>query len=215
MRKLMVAAHVTADGVMQAPGGPQEDRDGGFAHGGWTVPYWDEELSRLVMALIQRAGALMLGRRTYEIFTSRFPDVTDDPFAARFQALPKYIASSTLEPRPQHNVTLLNGNIVENAERLKGGTGDDIWVIGSWSLIQPLASHDLVDEYHLWTFPIVVGRGKRLFGEDTRPACLQLIESRTSRTGVVMSRYERIGRSMRRPAASSSVEVEAVESVAS
>ena len=139
----------------------------------------------------------------------------DDPFAARFQALPKYVASTTLEARPGNNVTILSGNLVESVQRLKAGTGGDIWVIGSWSLIQPLASHDLVDEYHLWTFPIVVGRGKRLFGEGTRPACLQLIESRTSPTGVVMSHYERIGRSTSAPAATSDPEVQAVESVAS
>jgi dihydrofolate reductase len=193
MRKLVVAAYLTTDGVMQAPGGPQEDRDGGFVHGGWVVPYWDEDLSRLVTQLIQRAGALLLGRRTYEIFSSRWPSVIDDPVAARMQSLPKYVASTTLDNATWPNSTLLKGDIVEEVERLKGEAGGDIWVIGSWSLVQTLVGHDLVDEYHLWTFPILVGRGKRLF-EGTIPSCLQLLETRTSRTGVVISSYERIGR---------------------
>lgn len=193
MRKLVVAAYLTTDGVMQAPGGPLEDRDGGFAHGGWTVPYWDEEMTRLVTRLIQRAGALLLGRRTYEIFSSRWDRVIDDPVAARLHTLRKYVASTTLEIPTWNNSTLLGGDVAQEVNRLKEEPGGDIWVIGSWSLVQTLVRHDLVDEYNLWTFPILVGRGKRLFGEGTTPSCLQLLETMTSRTGVVISRYERIG----------------------
>lgn len=214
MRKLVVAAYLTTDGVMQAPGGPQEDRDGGFAHGGWTVPYWDEEMSRLVTQLIQRAGALLLGRRTYEIFSSRWPRVIDDPVAARFYSLRKYVASTTLETSIWNNSTILEGDLVEAVDRLKGETGGDIWVIGSWSLVQTLVRHDLVDEYHLWTFPILVGRGKRLFDEGTMPSCLHLLETRTSRTGVVISRYERIGRSVRRSLVKDTEPAEAAAPVA-
>lgn len=212
MRKLVVAAYLTTDGVMQAPGGPQEDRDGGFAHGGWTVPYWDEEMSRLVTQLIQRAGALLLGRRTYEIFSSRWPRVIDDPVAARFHSLRKYVASTTLETSTWNNSTILEGDIVQAVERLKAEPGGDLWVIGSWSLAQTLVRHDLVDEYHLWTFPILVGRGKRLFDEGTMPSCLHLLETRTSRTGVVISRYERIGRSVRRPLVRDTAPAEAAAS---
>ena len=214
MRKLVVAAYLTADGVMQAPGGPHEDRDGEFAYGGWTVPYWDEELSRLVAQAIQRAGALLLGRRTYDIFWSRWPGLIDEPVAARFYSLRKYVASTTLRTPEWNNSTILEGDLVDAVERLKGEPGGDIWVIGSWNLAQTLVRHDLVDEYNLWTFPILVGRGKRLFDEGTVPSCLHLLETRTSRTGVVISRYERIGRSTRRPVAAASALVDAGTPVA-
>jgi dihydrofolate reductase len=209
----MVTTFVTLDGVMQAPGGPEEDRDGGFEHGGWAVPHFDEQLIGLMATLVGRAGALLLGRRTYDIFAATWPLAgADDPIGSRMNALPKYVASRTLDAVPWPNSTLLTGDAAEAVADLKTGSaglaglasaktapagargGGEIQVHGSGGLIQTLAKHDLVDEYHLLVFPVLVGSGKRLFGDGTVPAGLELVDSSTSSTGVVRSTYTRAGK---------------------
>jgi dihydrofolate reductase len=192
MRKLMVTAFVSLDGVTQAPGGPDEDRDGGFAHGGWAVPHIDEQVIDLMTGLVQRAGALLLGRRTYEIFAATWPLAgADDPIGARMNGLPKYVASRTLDKVSWAHSTLLAGDVAEAVGELKQGEGGEIQVHGSSGLIQTLVKHDLVDEFHVLVFPVLIGEGKRLFGAGT--ASLQLVGSTALDTGVVVSTYAREG----------------------
>lgn len=195
MRDLVVGTFLTIDGVMQAPGGPDEDPDGGFEHGGWTVNYWDEKMGEIMDGQFAEADALLLGRRTYEIFAAHWPhvDVEDDPVATKLNSMPKYVASRTLDTVEWHNSTLLSGDVAEAVEDLKKEDGDVIMVQGSHNLIQTLLAHDLVDEFWLWVFPLVLGDGKRLFSNGTIPAALELTNAETSSTGVQMLRYERVG----------------------
>jgi dihydrofolate reductase len=194
MRKLVVGTFLTVDGVMQAPGGPDEDREGGFEHGGWSFNYWDDVMGQLIEESTLRAGALLLGRKTYEIFAAHWPHVGgDDPVAAKLDAVPKYVASRTLDEVTWNNSTLIQGDVAEAVARLKGEPGDEIQVTGSGELIQTLIEHDLVDEYRLWVFPLVLGEGKRLFARGAIPAALRLVDTKTSSTGVVIHTYERAG----------------------
>src|SRR3954452_22130262 len=175
MRKLVVGTFVTLDGVMQAPGGPTEDPSGGFAHGGWLVPFADDELGRRIVELTERAGTLLLGRRTYEIFAAHWPLIGDeDPIARKLNAMPKVVASRTLGRADWTNTTLLRGDVAREVEALKQQDGGEIQVTGSGDLIQTLLRHDLVDEFRLWTFPVVLGSGKRLFADGAAPAGLRL-----------------------------------------
>ena len=168
MRKLVVGTFVTIDGVMQAPGGPDEDREGGFEHGGWSVNYWDDLMGETIVGQTQQAGALLLGRKTYEIFAAHWPHVSgDDPIAAKLNSMPKYVASRTLKEVTWNNATLIEGDVAEAVAKLKEEPGGEIQVTGSSDLIQTLIENDLVDEYRLWVFPVVVGEGKRLFGHGT------------------------------------------------
>ena len=194
MRKLVVGTFLTLDGVMQAPGGPDEDREGGFEHGGWTVNYWDEDGGRIITEATLRAGALLLGRKTYEIFAAYWPRVSDDdPIAAKLNSVPKYVASRTLGEVTWNNSTLIQGDVGEAVGKLKEQPGGEIQVTGSGELIQTLMEHDLVDEYRLWVFPVVLGRGKRLFAGGTLPAAMRLVDTKTSSTGVAIHTYERAG----------------------
>lgn len=195
MRKLLVTTFVSLDGVMQAPGGSDEDRDGGFEHGGWAVPYLDEELIRVMAKLTNRADALLLGRKTYDIFAAAWPLAeTDDPIGAKMNSVRKYVASRTLNAVSWQNATLLSGDVPDAVGKLKQGAGGEIQVHGSGGLVQTLVEHDLVDEFHLLVFPVLIGSGKRLFGAGTVPAGLKLLDTRTSRSGVVISSYARGGR---------------------
>jgi dihydrofolate reductase len=194
MRKLVVGAFLTLDGVMQAPGGPDEDRDGGFTHGGWAVPLFDEQMGQYMTDLTNRAGALLLGRKTYDIFAASWPQAgDDDPIAAKLNSVPKYVASRTLKNVEWNNSTLLTGDVVKEVAKLKQQDGGEIQVSGSGELVQTLLKHDLVDEYHLLIFPVLVGGGKRLFADGTVPIGLKLVETTTSSTGVTISTYERHG----------------------
>ena len=192
---LVVGTFLTLDGVMQGPGGPDEDRDGGFEGGGWSVTYWDERMGEIMDDQFAEADALLLGRRTYEIFAAHWPRVDDegDTVATKLNSMPKYVASRTLEAAEWNESTVLSGDVAEAVENLKEERGDVIMVQGSHDLIQTLLSHDLVDEFWLWIFPLVLGDGKRLFGDGTVPAALELTEAETSSTGVQMLRYERSG----------------------
>jgi dihydrofolate reductase len=194
MRKLVVGTFVTADGVMQGPGGPDEDRDGGFEHGGWSATYWDDEMGELITESTLQAGALLLGRKTYEIFAGHWPRVgDDDPVAAKLNSVPKYVASRTLTEVTWQNSTLIEGDVADAVAKLKEEAGGEIQVTGSGDLIQTLMEHDLVDEYRLWVFPLVLGTGKRLFGRGAGPGALSLVDTTVSSTGVAIHRYEHAG----------------------
>jgi dihydrofolate reductase len=196
MRRLVVGTFLTLDGVMQAPGGPDEDRDGGFEHGGWSVNYWDDMMGRLIVEHTLGADALLLGRRTYEIFAAHWPRVPDpsDPIAAKLNSVRKYVVSRTLSKAEWSNSVLISGDAAARVARLKEEAGAEIGVSGSANLIQTLLKHDLVDEFRLWVFPVVVGSGKRLFGDGAVPGALRLVDTKVSTTGVAIHHYERAGK---------------------
>jgi dihydrofolate reductase len=181
---------------MQAPGGPDEDRDGGFEQGGWSVKYWDEMMGKIITEQMLQPDALLLGRRTYEIFAAHWPRVTDpnDPVASKLNGMRKYVASQTLRKVEWHNSTLLWGDAATTVARLKEQAGGEIHVHGSSNLIQTLLKDDLIDEFRLWVFPVMVGSGKRLFGDGTIPRAFRLVDAKASTTGVVIHRYERAGK---------------------
>jgi dihydrofolate reductase len=194
MRKLVVGTFLTVDGVMQAPGGPDEDREGGFQHGGWSVNYWDDVMGQIIVESTLHADALLLGRKTYDIFAAHWPLVGgDDPIAAKLNSVPKYVASLTLDNVTWNNSTLIQGDVAKAVAELKEQSGGEIQVTGSGDLIQTLIEHDLVDEYRLWVFPVVLGDGKRLFATGAVPSALKLVDTKTSSTGVAIHTYERAG----------------------
>ena len=194
MPRVIANTFVTLDGVMQAPGGPEEDTSNGFAHGGWTVPFWDETMMGVVVDLCERMDGLVLGRKTYEIFADHWPKVPDtDPIARKLNAVPKHVASRTLGRVEWNNSHLLPDDLIGAVARLREQPGREIQVHGSANLLQTLIRHDLVDEFSLWLFPVVVGSGKRLFGDGAVPAGMKLTESRAFDSGVVMLRYARAG----------------------
>ena len=190
--KLTVTTFLTLDGVMQAPGGPEEDPRDGFEHGGWSFPYADEDFGRLVTGWFSQADAFLLGRRTYEIFAAFWPLVTEeaDPVASRLNTLPKYVASRTLETVSWQGAELLRGDVPKQVARLKEQPGRELQVHGSGDLLQTLMAHDLVDEYRLFVYPVVLGSGRRLFNEGTPPRSLGLVDATTTSTGVVVATYE-------------------------
>ncbi len=207
MRSLVVSTFVTLDGVMQAPGGPEEDPTGGFTEGGWSVNYWDEAMGSAMANVFSNPFDLLLGRKTYEIFAAHWPFVgederdgrgdtpssADDPVAAVLNSARKYVASRTLQSVSWNNSVLLEGEAAAAVARLKADDGPELMVQGSSDLIQTLLEHDLVDEFRVWTFPVVLGRGKRLFGRGAVPVGLELVDATTSSTGVVMAVYRRAG----------------------
>ena len=179
---------------MQAPGGPQEDTSGGFRFGGWVAPLFDDAIGAFMDDVFSRVEAFLLGRGTYEIFAAHWPRVTDpdDPIARALNGLPKYVASRTLTSAGWSGSSIVRDPIAEMAA-LKARHRGEIQVHGSAGLARSLLEHGLVDELRLLTFPVIVGRGKRLFGEDAAPTGLALAELRTSSTGTVMARYRRTG----------------------
>ena len=190
MRRLIVSAFASLDGVVQAPGGPEEDPTGGFALGGWMFAYADDGMDFGGSGFDSKDRELVLGRRTYQIFEGYWPYQPDDhPIAKTLNATKKYVASRTLATLHWNNSTLLHGDVVSAIIALKAQPGLDLQMIGSGNLIQTLQAASLIDEYNVWTFPVVLGRGKRLFGDAARPSALRLVRSRVSTTGVVMSTY--------------------------
>lgn len=189
MRKLVVNTFASLDGVMQAPGGPEEDPTGGFEHGGWSVPFWDDRMGQVMGEFMGKPFDLILGRKTYEIFAAHWPH-TDEPGAAELNRATKYVASRTLDRLDWENSTLLEGDVGEAVARLKQEDGPELQVHGSSDLIQTLLRNDLIDEFRVWIFPVVLGSGKRLFGEGAPPRTLKLVDSQVSSTGVVMATYE-------------------------
>jgi dihydrofolate reductase len=193
VRTLSVNTFISLDGVMQGPGGPQEDPTGGFSHGGWNVTFWDDVMGSAMARAFAEPYDLLLGRRTYEIFAAHWPYVTDDPVADGLNAMTKYVTSRTLDQLSWQNSVLLPGDAGTTVAALKEREGPDLMVQGSSDLLQTLLAHDLVDRFSIWTFPVLLGRGKRLFGEGTIPGGLRLTESQTATTGVVIATYERAG----------------------
>ena len=196
MGKLVVGTFVTLDGVMQAPGGPDEDRDGDFQHGGWLVAYFDEQFPGIRTERAKNAGAFLLGRKTYEMFAAFWPKSTDpaDEIATALNTRPKFVVSRTLEKVTWSNSHLLKGDIAEEAAKLKAQVAGEIQVHGSSDLLQTLLKRDLVDVLRIWQFPVVLGTGKRLFGEGTTPLAFRLVETQQTATGAVLHVYERSGR---------------------
>jgi dihydrofolate reductase len=193
MRKLTVNTFLTLDGVMQAPGGPEEDPTGGFEHGGWSVNYWDEKMGQVMGEAMSKPFDLLLGRKTYEIFAAHWPHATDEAAAAPLNNATKYVASRTLKSVDWQNSQLIRGDVPQGVADLKKGEGPEIQVHGSSNLIQTLLQHDLIDELRIWIFPLVLGTGKRLFEDGTIPAGMRVVDSITSSTGVVIVTYARAG----------------------
>lgn len=194
-RRVVVGTFVTLDGVMQAPGGPDEDREGDFRHGGWLVPYFDEKLGDIMTDWTARAGAFLLGRKTYEIFAASWPRSTDpaDEIARALNTRPKFVASRTLDKVAWNNSALLKGDVRTEVARLKAQEGGEIQVHGSGDLLQTLFRHDLVDTLRIWQFPVVIGTGKRLFGDGTLPRSFRLVDTQVTTPGAVLHVYERVG----------------------
>jgi dihydrofolate reductase len=193
MRKLVVLSFITLDGVMQAPGGPEEDPTGGFKYGGWVAGYWDDFMGRVLDEQMSKSFDLLLGRRTYEIFAAHWSYIKNDPIADKFNAAQKYVVSTTMEKPDWIKSTLITGNVVQQITGLKEQGGPELQVYGSSNLIQTLLKHDLVDELWLKIFPITLGRGKRLFAEGTIPAGFKLLNSGSSPSGVIVASYVRAG----------------------
>ena len=191
MRKIIVLTFMTLDGVMQAPGGPEEDASGSFKYGGWTVPYFDEFLGKVMDTQMDRPFDLLLGRKTYEIFASYWPHHKDE--GPGINQATKYVVSHGAMQFTWDKSVLLQGNVVEAIKRLKAQDGPELQVHGSSNLIQMLLKHDLVDELWLKIFPVTIGSGKRLFGNGTIPAGFKLLESKTSPSGVIIASYTRAG----------------------
>jgi dihydrofolate reductase len=188
MRKIIVLTFLTLDGVMQAPGGPEEDPTGGFAAGGWVVPYFDDFLGQTMGEQMSRPFDLLLGRKTFEIFASYWP-AQESPI----NEATKYVASKTLTEHEWKKSVFLRGEVVAEVKKLKGQDGPELQVHGSGNFIQTLLAHDLVDELWLKIFPITLGRGKRLFAEGTSPAAFTMREAKTSPRGVIVASYDRAG----------------------
>jgi len=190
MRKLIASTFVSLDGIMQAPGGPDEDPTDGFTLGGWMFNYGVEDSDISEAGFDGQGRELVLGRRTYEIFEAYWPYQPDDmPIAITFNATKKYVASRTRTTLDWNNSILLQGDVASAITDLKAQPGPDLQIIGSGNLIQTLQSTSLIDVYNVWTFPVVLRRGKRLFGETAKPFELKLVHSKVSASGVVMSTY--------------------------
>ena len=191
MRKIIVLTFISLDGVMQAPGGPEEDTSSNFTLGGWTVPYFDEFLGNVMAEQMGQPFDLLLGRKTFEIFASYWPYHPEE--GSGINRATKYVASSTLTTHEWEKSEFLSGDIPEEIKKLKAGNGPDLQVHGSGELIQTLMEHDLVDEFWLKIFPVTLGRGKRLFGDGTIAAAYSLVDSKTSPSGVMVATLKRAG----------------------
>jgi dihydrofolate reductase len=191
MRKLIVSEFMTLDGVMQAPGGKDEDRDGGFEHGGWTLPYWHDDIGQAFGALMQNVDAFLLGRRTYVTHAEAFePMPAGDVFGDMMNAPKKYVVSKTLKDPIWRNTTIIRDNVIESVRALKAQPGKDIVTDGSSQLVHALLKHDLVDELHLLLYPLAVGGGKRVLPDGVY-ATFRLLSAKPYPSGVVGLHYER------------------------
>jgi dihydrofolate reductase len=193
MRKLIVSTFLTLDGVMQAPGGPEEDESGGFAHGGWSVNYWDEQMGQVMGEAMSTPFDLLLGRKTYDIFKDYWPNAPEEAGSKPLNDATKYVVSRSRPTLEWSESVLIEGGAAEGISALKQEDGPELQVHGSGNLIQTLLCHNLVDQYNLWVFPLVIGSGKRLFSDGTVPSALKLVDSKVSTTGVVMGTYEPAG----------------------
>lgn len=191
MRKIIVLSFVSLDGVLQAPGGPEEDTSGGFAYGGWTVPYFDEVLGTVMDGQMNKPFDLLLGRKTFEIFAGYWPQHADE--WPGVNTATKYVASNTMTSHEWQPSVFLGGDLAEEITKLKQQSGPDLQVHGSGNLIQTLIRHDLVDAFWLKIFPVTLGGGKRLFADGAIPAAFKVTESKVSPSGVIVVNYERAG----------------------
>jgi len=193
MRKLIVSTFLTLDGVMQAPGGPGEDDEGGFKYGGWSVNYWDDLMGQEMGEATSKPFAMVLGRKTYDIMAAHWPHASEEEGGPIFNQATKYVASRGRPALEWSNSVLIEGDAADGLAALKQEDGPELQVHGSSNLIQSLLRHNLVDEYRLWVFPVVIGSGKRLFSDGAIPAALRLVDSKVSTTGVVIGTYEPAG----------------------
>jgi dihydrofolate reductase len=201
MRKIIVLSFISLDGIMQAPGGPNEDRSGDFQFGGWTVPFWDESGTAVMNEQMDRPYDLLLGRKTYDIFAAYWPNAAEkiidfdhkDPIANGLNNATKYVVTQSPIALDWKNTIRIEGNVVEGIRKIKKSSGPDLQVHGSGNLIQTLLKHDLVDELWLKTYPVVLGSGKRLFGECTRPSGWELTSNTTTKSGIIVANYRRAG----------------------
>ncbi|HEX2915982.1 MAG TPA: dihydrofolate reductase family protein [Chloroflexia bacterium] len=193
MRKIITTTFVTLDGVMQGQGGPEEDTSGGFTQGGWSMSYNDEMTGQVIDRFMKMPFELLLGRKTYDIFAAYWPHTDEAPNIARpFNTTKKYVVSHARAELSWPNSVMVTGSdIVSELKKLKGMDGPDLWVWGSGNLIQTLLNNDLIDQMYIWTHPLTLGGGKRLFREGTRPAAFQLASSQVSASGVIIAHYER------------------------
>ena len=193
--RLTVTTFITLDGVYQAPGGPGEDDEGGFRHGGWSFPYADEDFGAAMVEWFTGAGAFLLGRKTYQIFASHWLKVTDpaDPIASRLNALPKYVVSGSQRPLGWHNSHLVTGDVPAEISKLKQQPGSELQVHGSGNLVHTLIRHGLADEYRLLIYPVLLGSGKRLFPDGDIGAAWRLTGSKATGTGVQILTYQPAG----------------------
>jgi dihydrofolate reductase len=194
MRKLIVSTFLTLDGVMQAPGGPEEDESGGFAYGGWSVHYWDEQMRQVMTEAMSAPFDLLLGRRTYDIFAAYWPHAPEEAGSKPLNDATKYVVSRSRPTLEWEKSVPIEGDVAEGIAALKKEDGPELQVHGSGNLIQTLIRHNLVDQYRLWVFPLVIGSGKRLFSDGTIPSALKLVDSKVFATGVVIGTYEPAGR---------------------
>jgi dihydrofolate reductase len=188
-RKLVVNTFVTLDGVMQAPGGPEEDPTGNFEYGGWSFNYWDDIMGKTMDEFMSKPFELLLGRKTYEIFAAHWPYIKNDPTADKFNATKKYVVSNTLNKVNWKNSFIIKNNVAEEINKLKAQDGPELQVHGSSNLIKTLINEKLIDEIKIWTFPVTVGKGKQLFGEGTNPSSLKLVDIKSAGTGVIIATY--------------------------
>ncbi len=196
MPKIIVNAFLTLDGVMQAPGGPDEDREGGFVHGGWQAPFADDVMGRLVTEGFADADGYLLGRKTYDIFANYWPRITDpaNAIATALNTRPKYVVSRSLTRVTWNNSGLVKGDVVTELRRLRAQPGRTLQTWGSTDLLQTLQKNDLIDEYRLFIYPVVLGSGKKLFGSGTVPVALKQVATGTSEKGATYHRLERSGK---------------------
>jgi dihydrofolate reductase len=193
MRKIVVLSFISLDGVMQAPGGPEEDPTGGFAHGGWVAGYWDDVLGEVMGEQMTEPFELLLGRRTYEIFAAHWPYVKNDPFADTMNEARKYVVTRTMGSPNWKNSVMITGDVVDRFRELKELDGPELQVHGSGNLVHTLMENDLIDRFHLKIFPVILGSGKKLFAEGAVAASFRLLNTQTTTKGVIAAAYERDG----------------------
>jgi dihydrofolate reductase len=193
MRKINASTFISLDGVMQAPGGPEEDPTEKFKFGGWTVPYWDDASGAIMGEIFSKPYELLLGRKTYDIFAAYWPQHNDNPIGEQFNAVTKYVATSAPDTLTWHNSKPLGSDVVASLRELKKQDGPDLLIQGSSVLAHSLLASDLIDKLTLLVYPVILGHGKRLFDDAALPSSFRLASSKTSSTGVVMSTYERAG----------------------